>query len=678
MTARISLALVVHNHQPVGNFGWVIEEVFEKAYEPLIGALEKHPTIRLALHYTGPLLEWMAANEPESLDRLRKLVERGQVEILGGGMFEPILAALPERDRFGQLTRMRADIERRFGVAPRGAWLAERVWEPSLPADLANAGYSYTVLDDNHLRAASVPEDAMWGTYTTDDQGRMLTIFGTEKGLRYRIPWKPVDDLISYLKSNATEAGDRVGIMGDDGEKFGAWPGTHALCWGRDAWIEKCFTALEDNADWLTTVTPTHWMADHPPIGRVYIPTASYVEMTEWALPADEAPVFRRLVAAADEAKSASSQFLRGGLWRNFQARYREINDLHKQMLRVSGAVNAMPAGPSRERALDHLYRAQSNDCYWHGLFGGIYIVHMRMATHAELIAAADLAMADRIAGAVGDFDLDGREEVIIGSGGQNVLIDPAEGAGIGQWDLRASRVALASVLRRRPEAYHEKLKKMADATRNELVRYLVYDDHERRSGLVRILDPAGRQLGDFVNGEWRIESAEQSKTVLSRLAPGLFVRKTVSVGGDRLAGSLSVSVEVQNRGLGELTGTLELEWNVNLMGGGGNEKAYYRWAGKDAQFDTGGSVDAGVALSFGNQQEGVSILAEIDPPTEQEWLSVDTVSNSESGYEKVHQGSCLTQRWKLDIGPSEKQVFTTTFRFTQSRDLVAEEASGS
>jgi len=257
------------------------------------------------------------------------------------------------------------------------------------------------------------------------------------------------------------------------------------------------------------------------------------------------------------------------------------------------------------------------------------------------------------------------------------VLIDPAVGAGIGQWDLRASRVALASVLRRRPEAYHEKLKKMADATRKELVRYLVYDDHERRSGLVRILDPAGRQLGDFVNGEWRIESAEQSKTVLSRLAPGLFVRKTVSVGGDRRAGSLSVSVEVQNRGLGPLTGTLELEWNVNLMGGGGNEKAYYRWdGGKEARFDTAGSVAPGVALTFGNEQEGVAVATEVDPPTEQEWLSVDTVSNSESGFEKTHQGSCLTQRWRLDIGPSETQTFTTTFRFTQSLDRAIEESA--
>src|SRR4029078_6951020 len=94
-----------------------------------------------------------------------------------------------------------------------------------------------------------------------------------------------------------------------------------------------------------------------------------------------------------------AARFLRGGMWRNFAARYREVNELHKQMLRVSAAVDAMPAGPARDRALDHLYRGQSNDCYWHGLFGGIYLVHMRMATLAELIAAEELVLGDAAAG---------------------------------------------------------------------------------------------------------------------------------------------------------------------------------------------------------------------------------------------------------------------------------------
>ena len=105
-SARISLALVLHNHQPVGNFGWVIAESYDKAYLPMVEALERHPSILMGLHYSGPLLDWLRAERPEFLDRLSALVGRGQVELLGGGYYEPVLASLPERDRIGQLERM--------------------------------------------------------------------------------------------------------------------------------------------------------------------------------------------------------------------------------------------------------------------------------------------------------------------------------------------------------------------------------------------------------------------------------------------------------------------------------------------------------------------------------------------------------------------------------------------
>jgi len=68
---------------------------------------------------------------------------------------------------------------------------------------------------------------------------------------------------------------------------------------------------------------------------------------------------------AARENGLPEARFLRGGFWRNYMARYREINELHKQMLRASGKVEAMPAagpgadGPTRKtRAVDHLYQA--------------------------------------------------------------------------------------------------------------------------------------------------------------------------------------------------------------------------------------------------------------------------------------------------------------------------------
>ena len=358
MSRRISLALTLHNHQPVGNFGWVIAETYDRAYLPMLEALERHPGVRLALHYSGPLLDWIAAERPDFIERLGRLVHRGQIEIVGGGWYEPVLAALPERDRVGQLVRMADELERLFGTRPRGAWLAERVWEPDLPTSLVTAGYGWTVLDDAHFRAAAIPEEGLWGPYTTDDQGRVLTVFGTEQGLRYRIPFAEVDDVIGYLRDHATEAGDRVGTMGDDGEKFGGWPKTFEHCWGKTAWVDEFFTALEANRDWLTTVTPSAWLDGHGPIGRVYLPTGSYAEMGEWALPADEALAFARAVKEAKAAGRPEARWLRGAIWRNFQVKYREVNDLHKQMLRVSDLVDGLSRGRPRRGARPPLCRS--------------------------------------------------------------------------------------------------------------------------------------------------------------------------------------------------------------------------------------------------------------------------------------------------------------------------------
>ena len=531
MTAGISLCLVFHNHQPVGNFGWVIRDLWDHAYEPTVAALEKRPWFRAGLHYSGPLLDWIEAEEPEAIERIRALVEREQVEILGSGLTEPILVSLPLADRQTQLIRMADRVEQLFGRRPAGAWLTERVWEPDLASDMARAGYAYTIVDDNHLRAANVPREGQWGTWSTDDQGHRLTLFASEQGLRYFMPWKTVDETIAHLRANATEDRSRIGMMGDDGEKFGGWPGTHELCWSPKGWMPEFFDAVEENPDWIDTVRPSDWLAAHAPLGRVYVPTASYVEMTEWALPADEAQPFHELLAEAGEADAPAARFLFGGFWRAFQAKYREINDLHKQMLRVSAAVAAMPAGPDRDRALHHLLRGQSNDVYWHGLFGGIYLVHLRLAVLAELIAAQDLVDGGTAPTLTADLDLDGVDEVQLGGEGQSLVVDVDEGAGIGAWDLFASRLAVGSSMRRRPgvvprapaaalpgagRARREGRRRprgsgphgrgagaaMPATTEDAVVlldegleQLLVYDRHEQRGALVTIRDLATAEL---------------------------------------------------------------------------------------------------------------------------------------------------------------------------------------
>ncbi|MGH9791365.1 MAG: alpha-amylase/4-alpha-glucanotransferase domain-containing protein, partial [Candidatus Acidiferrales bacterium] len=79
---KFHLVLLIHSHQPVGNFDHVLEEAYAKCYLPFAQVLERHPSIRLGLHYSGALLEWVEKRHPEFFDLLRELVIRGQVELI--------------------------------------------------------------------------------------------------------------------------------------------------------------------------------------------------------------------------------------------------------------------------------------------------------------------------------------------------------------------------------------------------------------------------------------------------------------------------------------------------------------------------------------------------------------------------------------------------------------------
>ncbi|HEY5595387.1 MAG TPA: hypothetical protein VIL61_09585, partial [Nitrospiria bacterium] len=82
---RITLLLGIHNHQPVGNFEHVFREAYDRCYRPFFDLLGEYPALRVSLHYTGPLLDWLERHEPAFLDGLRSRVENGQVELLTGG-----------------------------------------------------------------------------------------------------------------------------------------------------------------------------------------------------------------------------------------------------------------------------------------------------------------------------------------------------------------------------------------------------------------------------------------------------------------------------------------------------------------------------------------------------------------------------------------------------------------
>ena len=211
--------------------------------------------------------------------------------------------------------------------------------------------------------------------------------------------------------------------MGDDCEKFGGWPGTYDHCY-RDGWLDRFFAALEASCDWLVTTPPGEYIAAHAPLGRADLPAASYPEMMEWVLPTASRNEFHAL-SEEFAGRPNVLRFLRGGHWRGFFTKYAEANLLHKKMLYVSAKLRkAASRRLAREkqaklaRARTHLLRAQCNDAYWHGIFGGLYAPHLRTKLWRELVRAETLADEASLPPRQGlrlerlDFNADGSEEL--------------------------------------------------------------------------------------------------------------------------------------------------------------------------------------------------------------------------------------------------------------------------
>src|SRR5215470_16485216 len=115
MTTPIYLMLVLQYHQPVGQLDFVNEHSTNVSYLPMIEALERHPRVKVGMHYSGPLLDWLKQNHTDVIERLQVLVERKQVEMLSGGYYEPILAMLPDEDKIGQIAKMNAELQATLG-----------------------------------------------------------------------------------------------------------------------------------------------------------------------------------------------------------------------------------------------------------------------------------------------------------------------------------------------------------------------------------------------------------------------------------------------------------------------------------------------------------------------------------------------------------------------------------
>ena len=695
MPQEFHLALLIHAHQPCGNFEHVLEKAYETCYLPFILELEKHPGVHLGLHYSGPLLTWIEKHRPEYFVRLKALVHSGQVELVGGGFYEPILISIPPEDQREQITRLAAYLEGRFGRRPAGAWLAERVWEPQLPSALAAAKVAYTLVDDIHFLSAGFEPEELFGAYIAEDRGRSVWLYPGQKALRYLIPFGKVGEVITYLSDAANLHPGGVAAMGDDMEKFGVWPGTHEHCY-KNGWLADFFAALEKNSDWLKVSTPGEYLAVHTPLGRADLPAASYTEMMEWVLPTR---VRQRYHAVLKEfsARPEILSFLRGGSWRGFFRKYPESNLLHKKMLHVAARIAAAPLRPAGTKAAedllkarDLLLRAQCNDAYWHGIFGGIYAPHLRTDPWRNLIRAeaiADLHTPGALVARVEllDYDADGAGELLFTAPEYQALLKPSDGGTIAAFDFRPVAATLVNSILRRPESYHTSLREAAgksatgavasihDQTRVKepgLERFLRYDRWPRHAFRVLLFDPSRthadyealelQEDAGFAGGPFTVKISDPHNAELFRTgtltlegkidtsAVKLSLVKQYSFSPAPKGCEVGCELVLRVKELPRKPFAVGIESIVNLLAPAEPDRFFETPAGRVNLRFSGALPGPILRMQDGWQRVRVVLHA---PLAEEFWVApIETVSESEEGFERVYQGSQILAVWRPSL----------------------------
>jgi len=630
----LRFAFGVHLHQPVGNFDHVFEQHVREAYLPFLQSVAERDFLPISLHLSGPLLEWIEAHDPAYLELLGPLVADGRVELLLGGFYEPVLAALPRADRIQQIAWMRETLQRRFGVQASGLWLTERVWQPELAADLAEAGVQYVLVDDRHFLVSGFEGGQLHAPFRTESDGRRLAVLPIDERLRYLVPFRPPAETAAYLRE-LHRAGRPLAVLVDDGEKFGGWPGTREWVFDK-GWLRGFIEAMRELRERgeVRLSTLAEAVRDVPSGGLAYLPTASYREMETWALaPAAAGRLARLERELGDRLAGPEGALVRGAHWHNFLVRYPEANRMHKKMLALSAMCRQRGDPAVVRRAIG---RAQCNDAYWHGVFGGLYLPHLRAAVWHNLAEAEkELRRNESLACETLDFDGDGFPEIWIHSPAFSAVVSPRRGAAIEEYTVFGVGVNYADVLTRRREAYHETALAAAEAA-HQTERTPGVHELEQSLQLTALPPVDAEDRAMFVDRLLAADLALESYRGGDRRAIRSWARTpfeaAVSASTEAVTVSCRAPEAVEAGGLSKL-----LRFDAR-----GGLRVTYRWDA--AAFPTGTVFAPEISLSR-------SVTLTCMPATDVWSFPVTTVAKSERGLEETVQGYSLTPRWPVDVG---------------------------
>ncbi len=603
----------------------------------LTDLLKTFQNIKSSFHLSGNLISYLDKKHSDFSGKIRELLDRNQLELLSGGIYEPILPFIPKEDRQTQISLMNRLINHTYGYIPSGAWITQYSWEPSMALDLAKSRIQYTCLPKEYFKGVGLEERELSGYFITEDEGRKIAIFPILKNLNDLMQQYSPEEAINHLSEGSSNDKSVIvlvyEIVNPEQSKI--------------LWLKNFFELLNSKGDLIETKLFNNYYQNNKPKGRIYLPAKQEIQ---------------------PQAK-----------WSHYLLKYNEANLLHKKMLRVSKKVNSAKEGKSRfkvikemiNQAYDLLLMGQCNDTYWDTILGGIYSPRKRHNTYSNLIKAENLIdSASRqnsrwIQVSEIDYDCDGNDEIIIETETQNIYISPTLGGAILEHDFRPNNINITNTISRREEEYHSNGE-------------LIYDKYSKLNAIDHFLS-TGLDLDKCISNQFshltkkilnpynveKIKAKEETckialelKTHLTEFAnnPEIELKKQISTrSGDS---SLTIDYTLTNKSSDNIDFLFAVEFNLNITNGV-DENSYFYLNNDKINKTPNPNLDSSELLKEIDQISVYSNPYKLDLVLS--WnkscnlfrYPIETLSYNYGKLGKVYQGSTILPTWHLVLEPN-------------------------
>lgn len=178
----------LHFYQPPTQKPFWVKKITTESYRRIVQGLLEHPHAKVTLNINGILDELLEQNgEIDVLEGLKKLLERGQIELTASAKYHPLLPMLPDEEIIRQVELNNETHRRYFGemYKPKGFFPPEMAFSKHVAEVVAKMGYEWIIVDELSFKKehGSVDYSAIYDVAGLEN----FHIFFRERNMSYKI-----------------------------------------------------------------------------------------------------------------------------------------------------------------------------------------------------------------------------------------------------------------------------------------------------------------------------------------------------------------------------------------------------------------------------------------------------------------------------------------------------------